>query len=354
MENLNKIFIYVAIAILAVAILGYLIFVFQKEAPRVELSYTGEELAKKIESFLAKAQKEDGSFNLFYVCSALLEEGCLPEQVESPLHAGQIILAFYDLFLATGDTAYKEKADLGMKFVMEKCPEDPLMCEWNFFPLYVYYKDTQDPQYLEGMLSVSEKFLADKPFFNDFVDGNTGVKLAMLYDVTGDVKYRDRLDRAAEQALNLDQVLAENGNKLVYTVDDFAVRTRAVQTVWATLIPAYKATGKQEYLQASQDFFDKADTLSNLDAYDGGFAGTFALVVAVDTLTEISELSGGVNSYLQEARSIAQKLIDEQLDTAETPKFTGDYGFLFVKLEDNSNAKGTLLTGWLVRLLLRM
>lgn len=354
MDDSGKKIIYIVAAIAIAVFLGYFIFASLKgEEPKAEVKLTGPALSQKIAGFLSASQNLDGSFQLSYTCSESFTEKCRPQPLEGPLHGGQIILAFYDLAKKTEDKSYKEKADLGMKFVMERCPEEPLICQWHFFPLYVYYQDTEESKYLEGMLKVADELLAEKPF-NDFVDANTGVKLAILYEVTGDKKYLNRLEKVANSALNLSDtdLLEENGNRVIYEVDGTQVRARAISTVWSVLLPAYRATGKPKYLQSAKDFYDRAKLGAHADFYARGGRGVSFLIMAIESLAELSEISKDQN-YLEEARVISQTLIRRQLDSKEAPKFTGDYGFLLLMGAD-PNQKQTLYSGWLVRLLLRI
>lgn len=357
MTNSNKKIIYIAAAIVIAVFLGYLVFTSLKGGgPKAEVKLTGLALSQKIAKFLSSSQNLDGSFQLSYNCSPSLDKRCEPKPPEGPLHGGQIILAFYDIFKATGDETYRKKADLGMKFVMERCPQEAKMCQWHFFPLYVYYRDTKEQRYLEGMLKVADELLGEKSF-NDFVDTNTGVKLAMLYETTGDTKYRDRLEQTAKEALNLNdgKILEKNDNRIIYEgLRGLEIRARAMSTVWSVLLPAYKVTGKPEYLETARDFFNRAAVSSHAQFYARGIHGTPSLIRAIEALAELSELDKESGErYLKEARAITQTLITGQLDSAETPKFTGDYGFLIVPGID-SNTKETLYSGWLARLLVRI
>lgn len=354
MEYSGQKTIYAAAAIAIAVFGGYLIFAGSKsKAPKAEVKLTGSALAQKIAGFLSSSQNPDGSFQLSYACSGSFAEKCKPKPPEGPLHGGQIILAFYDLAKATGDQSYKEKADLGMKYVMKRCPQEPLICQWHFFPLYVYYQDTKDSKYLEGMLRVADELLAERPF-NLFVDANAGVKLALLYKVTGDKKYLNRLEKVADSALNLSDtgLLEENGNRVIYETGGTKVRARAISTVWSVLLPAYRASGKSGYLESAKDFYDRAELGANADLYARDGREVSFLIMAVESLAELSEISKD-RSYLEEARVIAQTLIRRQLDSAETPKFTGDYGLLRFMGTD-PNIKETLFSGWLARLILRI
>jgi len=353
-DNKNKFFL----ALLAVfsLVLIYVLYDFfagkDERKPLLELS--GVEIAQRTAQFLDMSSKPNGMFVIRYQCDpeSREEKKCREAPIEEPPHTGQIILAYYELTKRTGDNTYKEKADKALEVSIKLCHElDKNYCEWNFFPLYRYYKDTGDKKYLDAMLAVSGRFLDDKVPLKDAVGGNYGNKLAMLYEVTSERKYIDRLRHVADEVLNRG-IESTDQKKPLYEDNGFIVKVGSFQAVWSVYLPAYSATKDEKYLIAAKDFYDKANLKVHLRELRRRLdIQNFAKII--DSLLILAEMENNQNSrYRDDALALMRSVVLHLWDSEEEVKFDGDYGFLS-NFKKGENTKATLMSGWVAQELLK-
>jgi hypothetical protein len=342
-------YLWILVAIVAGVIVAWQL------VPKVEpMVVTGTEVARESANFLDMSLKEDGSWRLLFSCEQFLEEKCREGFVDGPVHTGQSILAYYYLAEEEGDQSYRQKADRAMDYVLAQCELNNDHCQWNFFPLFVYFMETGDEQYLEGMLNVSETFL-EEDSGNAFMNGNMGVKLMMLFEATGESVYSDRLEEMARKILEEDRLGFDSEDFVVYMEGDFEVKSRDVSRIWSAYLPAYKVIGDDVYLIEAEDFFNNADVAKNMSIYRGNY-GDLTILKGLESLLDIIDIGESDSEYLDKYRTQAQVIGENLLTRWDTPEhqiFNGDYGFLVEEDFESAN-KSALRNGWLAQLYLRM
>jgi len=337
--------------IILIIIVAVLFFVFNSEEMQLNVSgeqIKGLEIAQKTALFLDKTIKPDGSFELLYECSKGLT--CKPIESSGPPHTGQIILAYYDLWKKTDDPSYKEKAERAMNFVLTNCEKDTSHCEWNYFPLYGFYKDTGEARYKNAMLKVAGKFLRGSLI--DTVNNNNGMKLLMLYDVTGEKKYLDFLINSADKVRKGEFDMG----KVLYQSGDFSVKQGNFQAIWTIYLPAYNATKNPVYLEEIEKFFESARILDHTREFNNtnDFGNLIKVWEVTLDLTKIyKDNPEKYKIYRSQANRIGGYILRSRWDAPELKKFDGDFGFLH-SLNKNKNNKSPFSSAWAARLYLRM
>ena len=314
----------VILAVIVVIAFGY--FFYSASAGKI----TGLEVALKMTTFIDKTFQPDGSILGGYWCDKSLFDKCRPLSLspQEP-HVGQAIYSYFILSKISGDESYRRKADRAINYVLDGCDTNIKMCEWNFFPLTKYYQETGDRKYLvRGMLRPAESFLVMSD--EDVVDDNVGHKLAALFTVTNDPRYKDRLLQIADKEI------------IGYNVKD---PSRNIQLAWSIYVPSYSITKDKRYLVAAENVFDNLDVAAHFKANWSASA-----VKAADVLLSLADISEKGARYKKQARNLLQLIIDERWDTPENVKFTGDYGFVDAFAADNKPAsKAALFNGWLMK-----
>ncbi|HEV8601133.1 MAG TPA: hypothetical protein VGQ87_00860 [Patescibacteria group bacterium] len=335
-RNINKSsgsnFIVVILAVI-IAVLGYF---FLKSGPKTvppPPQISGLEIASKTIGFLNKTLQPDGSFLYGYSCDKSIAAKCVLSPNKPP-HSGQGILAYYFLAKATGDQSLRNKADLSINYMLNQCAIDVQFCEWNYFPIYEYYKDTGEQKYLEGMKKPAEGFLimADK----DVIANNVGLKLGWLFDATKDVRYKNRLLAIADAEL---KKFPGDSKQFLYPI----------QVAWSIFLPSYNITKDQKYLSAMEKFFDDLNVPDNLQK----FKDATSVAKAADVLFSLSAISDRGKIYKAQAHKVLQELLFQLWDTPQNLKFDGDYGFIDNLADADKADKSMLFNGGLLQAYLR-
>lgn len=312
---------------------------------------TGLDVAKRTTLFLDKTIQNDGTFWLFYNCDKKLAQVCLKSQPkEETPHSGMIVLAYLELFQKTGDASLKQKADRAMEVFTRQCQANGDFCEWNFFPFFVYFNQTKEQKYKDALLKVSDRFLKDQPLIKH-LEGNHGPKQRILYQLTADKRYLDKLI-AQTDALMAGVLDDHENNSLYYQEGGLAFRKQSQQIIWANVIPAYRATQNPKYLQFAQDFFDRAQLIKHYDDIKKQ-GKAYPLMLSLDNLLSLIELGSSPEANIVLARDLAQKIMAELWDSPKNRRYDGDYGWLKF-FSETDNVKSTLTSGWLARLFIKM
>lgn len=311
---------------------------------------TGLQVAEKISQFLDKTIEDDGLFQLFYRCDKKIAEGCIRAEPDKTPHSGMIVMAYWDLYQKTENLAYRQKADRAMSAILKKCQQDDNFCEWNFFPFFTYFQQTKDEKYKDALLQVADRFFTNQSL-DKHVHENHGIKLQILYQVTGDSKYRDKLVKMTDAILKgeLDNL---KKNNVIYQEGGLTIRKWSQNFAWNNFIPAYKATNDDKYLKATQALFDQGQFAKHFDDFVKA-DDYFSLLLALDNLLNLVDFTLTKDTYLSQAREIAQKSLDLLWDSPKRRLFNGDFAMLghFSKIP---NQKSTLNNGWMARLFLKM
>ena len=295
----------------------------------------------------ASLNEKTGTYDLFFTCSSDKETCNVLTDPSRPPHMGYAIMSLDHVGRATGDARLVNKAKLLIDQAVEKCGADQRYCEWNFFPLHYYAKTTGEGRYREAMLKISDKIMAERPV-RELLDNNLGIKLWLLYDVTKDEKYRERLTRLADEQLETYPVERLN-DPLVYEDDGGNVYLYDLPIMWALYVPAYNATKDAKYLEPVTEFFDSARLEKHLWSF-WNVSATGNLVKGIETLLDISDADPARrDAYRAKARILADSLMRERWDTPERPLVNGDYGLLVSPTE-----KATNVQGWLIHSLLEL
>ncbi len=348
----NRIPIIVGILVVVLIVASYVLFTFQSRVPANQVAFqsrvpTNQVVAMTVRSVDSALDEKTGTFNLFFACDK--EKGtCEPYNDENqPPHMGYAIMSLKRVGEATGNTAYTAKADAIIKIVLERCETDIKHCEWNFFPLYDYYKNTGDSLYRDAMVKVSDSLLAERPI-NDLINNNIPIKWGRLYDVTQEEKYKNRLIASADEVMEK----PIPGAKEVYTIGDFSVDSMLTQAMWAVVVPAYRVSKDPKYLAFAEDFFDKAKIEDNVDKFLPFFAGVSVLLKGLESILDISSLDASrTGEYRDKAKKISGALLQKRWDTPERTLVNGDYGII---THPTNNGKATNLQGWFTVLLLQL
>lgn len=322
---------------------------------------SGLEIAQRTAKFLDSTIKPDDTFHLLYNCHVESKDCALATNAEQ-VRNGQVILAYKDLFQETQDQSYKQKADKAMDSILKACQENDDYCIWNFFALYEYYKETNDQRYKSAMLKVADKGLEPGKPLISYLNLNAGNKIAILYDITGDKKYKEQLEKMAQDTLSgaLDNA-TDNPVILKMSTDsgEFPIRKKSLHIMWDFYLPAYKVSGNSVYLQPIKEFFDNVHTPTQVSILfqavtnsDLDEIAELALALSED-FTDGSIPTDDIEKYRLRARTILESLL-VFWDTPEHTLYTGDYGFLSSVLARNVTIKETLINGWQMRLFLKM
>jgi len=318
----------------------------EADVEKTQSSTSGLELALNMTHFIESTLTPENVFTLRYTCSLTPNGMCVPEGTDSssnegngPVpHSGYAILSFYNTGNKTNNPEMAERSRILTDTMVDRCKDDTLYCEWNFFPLYRFAIDTGDAKYKNAMLSITDTLLKDYTY-DEYISNNIPSKLNMIYEVSGDEKFKDKLVEIAEETLAT-PLENRNDNDFVYLSDSgYAVREGSIQTVWGIYIPAYLATKNAAYRDAARDYFLNAELAEK--AQYTSVAGVTALVKGVEALTAMETIDPQYAPfYKDEAHKIMQYLIQQFVDTPENEKATADYGVIV------GTEKLVNMTGW--------
>lgn len=293
-------------------------------APSVPATLTGLEVAEKIAIFLKKAKRGDGSFYLRYRCSPTIQDICVVQMDEGP--SGQITIAFLELYKKTQDLEYKLLADSAIAYQLAACQRIVKECERAMTAFAAYYVDTKEARYRNAMMRVEKHVLSEKELGGNLAN-NDGGKLELLYKVTGEEKYRNRLVQIADRFL-AGEFKGEGAQPFI--------------TAYVYL-PAYRVTNDSRYLAAAKDLITKANLPANLSEFEQK-ENSYALVVGLDSLITLSQTD---SAFADDAKKVGEFLLRTLWDTPQNKKFNADYGFVHFFGKKEPNAKYTVNNGWL-------
>ncbi len=313
---------------------------------------TGLGIAKQTALFLDKSLQEDGSINEEYLC---VDNTCRHNPQETGSSIGYVAQAYYALFQKTGEEAYKEKALRIARLILQNCTQLERVCHQNIAGLYYLYKQTGENEYKEAILSIKER-IYQYSFHTEAIIGweTLGDELAILYELTEDPKYKNRLERIAQDFLANKYDLDTDENPVFYQEGDLVIRTYSIQIAWDKYLQAFRVSKNPAYLQAAKGFFRKAnieghfeDFKRNTNAQDMNFiSGLLDLKDALDDPKEKAKFGDLVHK-------LAQLAYSNLSDNPQNQKFNGDYGFLFNTRKEGTR-KLTIHSGWRISQYLRM
>ncbi|HEY4487865.1 MAG TPA: hypothetical protein VI483_03835, partial [Candidatus Paceibacterota bacterium] len=228
------------------------------------------------------------------------------------------------------------------------CQDDSRFCEWNFFPLHLYYKATGDQKYKDAMMKVVGSVMKERPL-KELIDNNIPVKWWRLYDATGDELYKDHLIAIADKELST-RTAQKNLGKTVYTTDGgYEVKSYDMPIIWALYVPAYLASKDERYLRFIQDFYKAAEIEKNTN-YFWGATDTGNLIKGLEAMLMVApEDPENAEMYRTKVKTALEALMKDRWDTPENKKFNGDYGFLV-----SPTAKATNIQGWIIALFMTL
>jgi rhamnogalacturonyl hydrolase YesR len=334
----------VILALLIVGVGGTLAY---RGMPR---AVSGLTIASKSVTFVEQSLNEEtGYFYLTYVCDATSLRCSSKDDPNKPPHSGYATMSMKDVGIAAHNPSLSKKADTVLDQVMQRCESDGRFCEWNFFPLHLYYQATGEQRYLDSMLSVTDDIMRERPL-KELIDANIPVKWWRLYEATGDVQYLDHLIAIADKELAANTAHTELG-RLVYTASDakFEVRSYDMPVMWALYVPAYLASGDKKYLDVVTTFFDKAQVETHTNHF-WGVTETGNLIKGLEAMLIVADASPAHHDqYREKTRKALEVILRDRWDTPENPRFNGDYGFLVA-----NDTKATNIQGWIIRLFMTL
>lgn len=310
---------------------------------------TGLSIATDAVRFVDSALDENtGYFHLTYECSSE-SAACTPvDDPDKPPHSGYAILSLKRVGGASGNEAMAAKADTVLDKAIERCQSDSRFCEWNFFPLHIYYKETGDQKYKDAMMKVVESVMKERPL-KELIDNNIPVKWWRLYDATGEERYKKHLLDIADKEL-AERTAQKTLGKTVYTTKgNYEVRSYDMPVIWALYVPAYLASKDERYLRFIQDFYEAADIENNTN-YFWGATDTGNLIKGLEAMLMIAdEDASRADMYRTKVRVALEALMKDRWDTPDNKKFNGDYGFLV-----SPTGKATNIQGWIIALFMSL
>lgn len=352
----------ILVTLIAGAYFGKSYFIKKQTAaqptPKQSNTLTGLEIAKKTALFLDKAVQENGSVIGIYGCTKKEAKDaiCSAPPPSFVIPHGFTGSAYYNLFKATKDTLYKEKAEKILQFALHDCQTNKNIpnCLNNIIPFYNFYKETNDSRFKDVILSVKDQLVGNKTPREYAGSWQIyGIPLAILYELTGEEKYLNKLEAATKDFL-------ENGfaddtkNPVFYKEGDFIVRKYDIQIIWDYYIQAYRVTKNPAYLKAVEDFFNKANITNHLEEFKKHENGeNISFVEALTDLTELLDNSEKKQIYLQSMYELANQASLDFWDNPDNPKFNGDFGFL-INFDTQKNNKPTVHSAWRIRHYLMM
>ena len=222
-----------------------------------------------------------------------------------------------------------------MDFVLNKCRTNFYMCDWNTSAIAGYYLDTKDKKYLNAILGSTRN---KKTLFDlsnqDLINQDAGRSLALLYQATGDERYKKRLLEVADEEL---LSWPRGRDRLEYSI----------RVAWSVFIPAYTITNDHKYLTASQQLFDNFNLGANFDL---GSISIESVLKGADALLTLSEVSNHGGVYKIQAHAVLQESLKQSWDSPENIKSNGDYGFGYPTVRDKNYVKKALYNGWFIKL----
>jgi hypothetical protein len=322
------------VSVIFLAALGY--FFLKPDALQPVPKASGLEIATQTVNFLDKLLQQNGGFFNGYKCKA---GNCVVATTEA-ISTYPATLAFYELSKATGDQSLETKAMNAMNYSFDACKANVTLCERNFVAISKLYEITKDRKYLdEGLLRSSEEYLAAP--VDEVSTQNTGQKLALLYDATGDKRYYDRLIEVANELLDLN----EDQDPAVFQ----HTTPTEIQNAWSVYLPAYRISKDSVYLSQVKTLYDNI-VYSEMEQY--GNAVSVVLKI-MENLIDVSEITGEAK-YKAKAVELLQNTVYYLSDNPSNKKFTGDFGFIDNYKKMPEYDKVVIYNGWLARLYLRM
>ena len=328
----------------------------QQDVETESTTLTGLHVAARIIGFLdQEAYLGGGKLLRGFNCSISIRDGCEEAHNEESILYGNVSLGFLRYAEATGEQTYRDRSQAVVDDLLNRCEEDLDSCLANFTAFYEYYTDTGEDKYLDAMERAAPLLLRDETYtLQDRLIGDFGTKLWMMYDVTDDEVYRDKLVGYANTGL---LGIINNNTPVLYTTAAGYDVNRPGPAVARTLyIPAYRATGNESYLRAAQDFFSQAELHRHISDEEPYLNSSNALSAA-EGLFELAELvptASVAATYRQHARSIVEDLLQDRGDFEENIKYNGDGGFLSDHTNVDPNEKRTVTNGWLLEMVLKL
>ena len=311
---------------------------------------SGIDVAKHLVSFLDSTYSaEEGLTNVRYMCNSAFPEGCVvkPHEPGEIPHFGRIIEAYRAYGLATDNEEYLQRGKDLIDSVVVGSKKDTELSKWNFFPLYVYFKETKDEKYKEAMMHVADDVYNPEMLYSRVLFQNVGMKLWMLFDITGEQRFKNRLDDLARIAMSHDQQDAVE----YYKENDFVVHRGDIRATWL-LLSAYRATNNEEYLRKAADFYRGAHVENHVCSANPKIRSDL-LVIAAEIIFDISEMD---EKLLEEFSSMGIALLQEivlsRIDLPDRPVFNGD-GALLALHGERVNEKDSLHSAWIAQQFIR-
>lgn len=372
----NKRWLMIILPILVVLV-GVLMIIKQKPAPTspaVQIpSLSGLEIAKQTINFLNQTASSSGDFNKAYNCSnankSSIKCQAQPDAISNQPNNNQarntdlsefdglIIRAYIDIYNKTGDSKYLAPIQNGLAFILQKCDAHIIYCANSLPGLYAWYKQTNDPKYKQ-LIANSEVTLLKRTSVEDDIIRQEAEYYWMMYDVTGDPRVKAYVETDAKTIMagNLDKTKFNSSLGLIYKDGNFEVNGyQIIAQGW--LIAAYQVTKDPTYLNAAQDFFDKA----KLGSHEADFVKITSGLLNLNSteyLLNLADVSSGnkQQDYINQAQALTQSAVINLWDNKTNEKFNGDSGFLqnFQKNNGDANSKITFQNAFRVRQLLRL
>lgn len=300
-------------------------------SPQPPKTMTGLEIAKQTATFLDKSVTSDGRI-IAYTCEKQpkLDDPCIAVGPALPTIAGHVALAYWELYKRTRQNEYKEKAEQIINNVVKKCGEIAEYCLGSLPALYSFYQDTKDPRYKESALKAQELVLSDTPLPEYIILGSGAGGSILLYNLTGDTKYFEKMEQTMRGILDKELDSPENAtiNREVYKEGELSIRHRTILATALSYPEAYVATQNLRYLQAMEEYFKAMNIRAHLEDFKKDERSSdLPTLTGLLALSELAPLPQK-NEYRELAHWFAQEMLLSLWDNPENKKFNGDFGFI--------------------------
>lgn len=283
-------------------------------------------IAEKSVSFLDSLRRNDNEYFFIKECADNSTfNGCITNDFYDNATNAWPVLAFANLYKATGNPAYLQKAQNDMQIVSRDCSINPDGCLWILVQMTEYQKVTGDTQYSSLISELGQRLLSTSVNSSTMILGIESRELALLYEMNGQKDYLDQAKSRLEQSKTLwSNNSADQFQALLYTENGVQFYGFACWTELAE-IEIYQATKDATYLQNATSFFDAV----NIDNHARGIDQLVALQPCIDSLIKLSAITGNSN-YMDQAVNVSQYIVTYRWDPNITiaKKYNGDWGYL--------------------------
>lgn len=247
------------------------------------------------------------------------EEGKCQASLSTDYLSAYLLEIYDDSLVAGRQKEAKRHVEEITEALLAACYRNHEVCRHSFVPFYRRYQETHDSRLLTALTRVGTELLTSYTK-SAYAFSQDIYKLLLLYDLTGDQAYlQEALTRFDESA----NVAAQDiDNPVVYhdATLDADIRRFDCGIYGAISLSLYQATKEPTYLETSRKFF------SSMPRYSNRFGHLGALNLCLDGLSMLASVSD--ERFLSQLKDTLTYGLHAYWDTAATPKFNTDSGLI--------------------------